>query len=38
LELIGQNLFDDHREFTAPGDVNAAEIGRSVFGRLTWQR
>lgn len=39
VELIGQNLIDDsHREFTAPGDVNAAEIGRSVFGRLTWRR
>ncbi len=39
FEIIGQNLFDDsHREFTAPGDVNAAEIGRSVFGRLTWRR
>jgi iron complex outermembrane receptor protein len=39
FELIGQNLFDDHhREFTAAGDANAAEIGRSVFGRLTWRR
>ena len=36
LELVGQNLFDDaHREFTAPTDVNAAEIQRSIFGRLT---
>jgi iron complex outermembrane receptor protein len=39
FELIGQNLFDEsHREFTAPGDANAAQIGRSVFGRLTWRR
>jgi iron complex outermembrane recepter protein len=39
LDVIGQNVFDDwHREFTAPGDANAAEIGRSVFGRLTWRR
>jgi iron complex outermembrane recepter protein len=39
FDLVGQNLFDDwHREFTAPGDANAAEIGRSVFGRLTWRR
>jgi iron complex outermembrane recepter protein len=39
FEVIGQNLMDDsHREFTSPSDVNAAEIGRSVFGRLTWRR
>jgi iron complex outermembrane receptor protein len=39
FDLIGQNLFDDwHREFTAPGDANAAAIGRTVFGRLTWRR
>jgi iron complex outermembrane receptor protein len=38
LELVGQNLFDEfHREFTAPGDVNATVIERSVFGRLTWR-
>ncbi|WP_158764424.1 TonB-dependent receptor plug domain-containing protein [Terricaulis silvestris] len=38
LDVIGQNVFDDwHREFTAPGDANAAAIGRSVFGRLTWR-
>jgi iron complex outermembrane recepter protein len=38
FELVGQNLFDDkHREFTPPGDVNAATIDRSVFGRLTWR-
>jgi iron complex outermembrane recepter protein len=39
FEVIGHNLFDEsHREFTAPGDANAAEIERSVFGRLTWRR
>jgi outer membrane receptor protein involved in Fe transport len=38
FELVGQNLFDNsHREFTAAADANAAEIGRSVFGRLTWR-
>jgi iron complex outermembrane receptor protein len=38
FELIGQGLFDeDHREFTDPSDVNAAAIGRSIFGRLTWR-
>jgi iron complex outermembrane receptor protein len=38
FELIGQNLFDDrHREFTDSADVNAATIGRSLFGRLTWR-
>jgi iron complex outermembrane receptor protein len=37
-EIIGQGLFDDaHREFVAPDEANAAEIGRSVFGRLTWR-
>ncbi len=39
FELIGQNLFDNlHREFTPASEVSAAEIGRSVFGRLTWRR
>jgi iron complex outermembrane receptor protein len=39
LEVVGQNLFDDsHREFGAAADANAAEIQRSVFGRLTWRR
>jgi iron complex outermembrane receptor protein len=39
LELVGQNLLDDsHREFGAVGDANAAEIQRSVFGRITWRR
>lgn len=39
FDLIGQNLFGDwHREFTAPGDANAAVIGRSLFGRFTWRR
>jgi len=38
VELIGQNLFDNqHREFTNPSEANAAEITRSVFGRLTWR-
>ncbi len=35
LEAIGQNLLDDkHVEFTSPFYMNAAEIGRSVFGRV----
>jgi iron complex outermembrane receptor protein len=39
LELVGQNLLDDsHREFGAASDVNAAEIQRNVFGRITWRR
>ena len=38
LELVGQNLLDNaHREFVAPTDANAAEIRRSIFGRLTWR-
>jgi iron complex outermembrane receptor protein len=36
--LVGQNLFRSrHREFTPPGDANAATISRSVFGTLTWR-
>lgn len=38
VELVGQNLFDDeHREFTNPGEANAATIASNVFGRLTWR-
>jgi len=39
FDLVGQNLFEDeHREFGAPADANAATIGSSYFGRLTWRR
>jgi iron complex outermembrane receptor protein len=38
IELVGQGLLDEsRREFTAPGDANATQIGRSLFGRLTWR-
>jgi iron complex outermembrane receptor protein len=37
FNLIGQNLLDrDHREFNNTTDLNAAEVPRSVFGKLTW--
>lgn len=36
LNLVGQNLLEDeHREFGAITDRNAASIPRSVFGRIT---
>jgi iron complex outermembrane recepter protein len=39
FELFGQNLLDDtHREFSAPTDVAATEIERSLYGRLVWRR
>jgi iron complex outermembrane recepter protein len=38
FELIGQNLLDDqHREFGAASEANAATIERSFFGRLSWR-
>lgn len=38
VELIGQNIFDnEHREFGAPSEANAATISSNVFGRLTWR-
>ncbi|WP_189420095.1 TonB-dependent receptor plug domain-containing protein [Cellvibrio zantedeschiae] len=37
FNLVGQNLLDKrHREFGAADDINAAEIERSIFGKLTW--
>ena len=38
FELVGQGLLDDQRrEFNAPTDANATQIGRSIFGRLAWR-
>lgn len=38
FNLVGQNLLDNaHREFSSPTSLNAAEVERSVFGKLTWQ-
>jgi iron complex outermembrane receptor protein len=38
LSLVGQDLLDgSHREFANAGDINAGEIERSIFGKLTWQ-
>jgi iron complex outermembrane recepter protein len=38
LNLIGQNLLSSaHREFNNASDLNAAEVTRSVFGKITWQ-
>lgn len=38
FNLIGQNLIDEaHREFSSPTSLNAAEVERSIFGKLTWQ-
>jgi len=37
LNVVGQNLLDKrHREFGTVEDINAAEIERSIFGKLTW--
>lgn len=37
FNLIGQNLLDDaHREFGDDAALNAAEVNRSVFGKITW--
>lgn len=38
FNLVGQNLLESsHREFGSINDINAAEIERSIFGKLTWQ-
>ncbi|MEJ0060423.1 MAG: TonB-dependent receptor [Terricaulis sp.] len=38
LDLVGQGLLDDgRREFGAAADINATEIERSVYARLTWR-
>lgn len=38
LSLTGQDLLDgSHREFASVDDINAGEIERSIFGKLTWQ-
>jgi iron complex outermembrane recepter protein len=37
FNLVGQNLLEDeHREFGAATNVNAMQVPRSVFGKLTW--
>lgn len=37
FNLVGQNLLDKtHREFGSVTDLNAAEVERSVFAKLTW--
>lgn len=38
FNLVGQNLTaSHHREFGAATDLNAGDIERSIFGKLTWQ-
>lgn len=38
FNITGQNLTDSsHREFGSENDINAAEIERSIFAKLTWQ-
>jgi iron complex outermembrane recepter protein len=38
LNITGQNLTgSSHREFNKISNINAAEIERSVFAKLTWQ-
>ena len=38
FNLIGQNLLEEsHREFSSENALNAAEVERSVFGKLTWE-
>lgn len=38
INLVAQDLLDNHhREFSAAGDLNAGEIERSVFAKLTWE-
>jgi iron complex outermembrane receptor protein len=38
FNLVGQNLLDDaHREYSSSASLNAAEVERSVFGKLTWE-
>lgn len=37
FNLIGQNLLDSsHREFDAENGLNAGEVQRSIYGKLTW--
>jgi iron complex outermembrane receptor protein len=37
FNLVGQNLLQgEHREFSGGDSLNAAEIGRSVYGKITW--
>ena len=37
VNLVGQNILEKrHREFGEVGDLNLAEIERSVFAKLTW--
>lgn len=38
FNLVGQNLLEKyHREFGNTDDINAGEIERSIYGKLTWQ-
>lgn len=38
FSLVAQNMLDSvHREFGAPSDVNSIEVGRSIYGKLTWR-
>jgi iron complex outermembrane receptor protein len=35
--LVGQNLLESkHMEYGSAQDINAAEIERSIFAKLTW--
>lgn len=37
FNLIAQNLLEStHREFGSPNDMNAGEIERSIFGKVSW--
>lgn len=37
FNLVGQNLLNDaHREFSPENSLNAAEVQRSVFGKISW--
>jgi iron complex outermembrane receptor protein len=38
MNITGQNLLNHtHREFSGVNDINAGEIERSIFAKLTWQ-
>lgn len=38
FNLVGQNLLEsDHREFFSPTSVNATQVPRSIFGKITCQ-
>jgi iron complex outermembrane recepter protein len=38
MNITGQNLTDNsHREFNRIDDINAGEIERSIFAKLTWE-